>query len=163
MEACSRDPNGILVALDSVQDPQNLGSVLRSAAFFGVRGVLLPRDRSVGVVPSVFRASAGAAAIVPVAQVVNLARALRRCLELDVTPVAAVARGGDSLSVLPASGPLVLVLGSEAEGLRRLVLEACPIRVTLPSPGKFESLNVGVTAGILMHAILAGRPSESVQ
>lgn len=155
-EAARTDPSAVLVALDSVQDPHNLGSVLRSAAFFGVRGVVVPKDRAVGVTPVVVKASAGAAARVPVAQVTNLARWLRVCADAGWTVVGAVARGGVTPSALPGMRPLVLVLGSEGEGLRRLVTEACTVHVTIPSPGGFESLNVGVAAGILLAATAGG-------
>jgi 23S rRNA (guanosine2251-2'-O)-methyltransferase len=144
-------PGAVLVALDCVQDPQNLGSVLRSSAFFGAKGVLIPQDRAVGVTPVVVKASAGAAARVPVARVVNLARTLRQAAEGGWTVVGASARGGVRPADLPAGVPLLLVLGAEGEGLRRLVSEACDLHVTLPSPGGFESLNVGVAAGILLY------------
>jgi len=151
------DPTAILVALDSVQDPHNLGSILRTAAFFGARGVVIPQDRAVGVTPVVVKASAGAAARVPVAQVVNLARWLRACADAGWVVAGAVAKGGEGPSALATARPLVLVLGSEGEGLRRLVGEACGVHVTIPSPGDFESLNVGVAAGILLAAA-AGTP-----
>jgi 23S rRNA (guanosine2251-2'-O)-methyltransferase len=149
-------PGAFLVALDQVQDPQNLGSILRSAAFFGASGVVVPQDRSAQVTPAVIRASAGGAARVPVARVVNLARALRACVDAGVVPVGAVAQGGVAPSEVPLDAPVVLVMGSEADGLRRLVRETCAVLVTIPSPGGFESLNVGVAAGVLMHALAAG-------
>lgn len=147
-------PGSLLIALDQVQDPQNLGSILRSAAFFGALGVILPQDRSAQVTPAVIRASAGGAARVPVVRVVNLARALRACADAGVVPVGAVARDGKRPADVPGDVPVVLVLGSEGEGLRRLVREACQVLVTIPSPGGFESLNVGVAAGVLMHALV---------
>ena len=156
-EGCVSDLSAVLVALDSVQDPHNLGSILRSAAFFGVRGVVIPKDRAVGVTPVVVKASAGAAARVPVAQVTNLARWLRACADAGWTVAGAVAKGGVAPSALVSARPLVLVLGSEGEGLRRLVGESCQMHVTIPSPGGFESLNVGVAAGILLAAV-AGAP-----
>ena len=155
-ESCVADRSSVLVALDSVQDPHNLGSILRSAAFFGARGVVIPKDRAVGVTPVVVKASAGAAASVPVAQVTNLARWLRACADAGWTVAGAVSEGGVSPSVLASARPLVLVLGSEGEGLRRLVGEACQMHVTIPSPGGFESLNVGVAAGVLLAALSDG-------
>lgn len=147
------DPPGLGVALDSVQDPQNLGSILRTSAFFGVRGVLIPRDRAVPVTPAVVRASAGAAVRVPVARVTNLARTLRAWREAGVRIVGSVAHGGDDVAALGPGGPMLLVLGSEHQGLRRLVRESCDALVTIPSRGGFESLNVGVAAGVLIHAL----------
>lgn len=146
------DPPGLGVALDSVQDPQNLGSVLRTSAFFGVRGVILPKDRAVPVTPAVVRASAGAAARVPVAQVTNLARTLRAWREAGVRVVGSIAHGGRDPAEVASGGPAVLVLGSEHEGPRRLVRESCDLLVTVPSLGGFESLNVGVAAAILIYA-----------
>jgi len=143
-----------LVALDQVQDPQNFGSILRTAAFFGAAGVIIPQDRQVFVTPAVIRASAGGAMKVPVAKVVNLARALRACTDAGFTVIGAAAAGGVTPSKLPPEGPFVLVLGSEGAGLRRLVQESCQVLVTIPSPGEFESLNVGVAAGILMSALV---------
>jgi len=154
IEAAAAHGDGVLLALDQVQDPQNLGSILRSAAFFGVRGVLLPQDRSAPVSPAAVRASAGAAGRVPVARVVNLARTVRACKDAGFFAVAAVADGGVPPGAMPLPrGPVLLVVGSESEGVRRLVRESCDALVTVPSPGGFESLNVGVAAGVLLHAL----------
>lgn len=158
-ESCVADPTSVLVALDSVQDPHNLGSILRTAAFYGVKGVVIPKDRAVGVTPVVVKASAGAAARMPVAQVTNLTRWLRACADAGWTVVGAVAKGGVAPSALVSARPLILVLGSEGEGLRRLVGEACQMHVTIPSPGGFESLNVGVATGILLAAV-SGVPTS---
>ncbi len=152
------EPPGLGVALDCVQDPQNLGSVLRTSAFFGVRGVILPKDRSVPVTPAAVRASAGAAARVPVAQVTNLARTLKAWREQGVRVVGSVAHGGMDPSQVPRGGPCVLVLGSEHRGPRRLVRESCDLLVTVPGSGGFESLNVGVAAGILLYWLTQGVP-----
>lgn len=145
------DGPGLVVALDSVQDPQNLGSVLRTSAFFGVRGVILPKDRAVPVTPAVVRASAGTAVRIPVARVTNLSRTLRAWREAGVRVVGAVVSGGEDVSNLRGTQPTVLVLGSEHEGLRRLVRESCDALVSLRSPKGVESLNVGVAAGILIY------------
>jgi len=151
-DATQNDPCGLLLLLDSVQDPQNLGSILRTAAYFGVKGIILPKDRSVNVTPAVLRTSAGGAARVPVAQVTNLARTVSTLREQNVWVVGAAAHGTTGLRDLPTKGPLALVLGAEGTGLRRLVAASCDSLVTIPSPGRFESLNVGVAAGILLHA-----------
>jgi 23S rRNA (guanosine2251-2'-O)-methyltransferase len=154
----SRDPAAVVVALDSVQDPQNVGSILRSCAFFGASGVLIPKDRTATVTPGVVRASAGAAGRVPVALVTNLARSIRACRDAGFTAIGAAASGGVAPAGLPRRGPFLLVMGSEAEGLRRLVRESCDLLVTIPSPGGFESLNVGVATGILLHWLTVARP-----
>ncbi len=152
---------GLLVALDSIQDPQNLGSILRTAAFFGAAGVIITKDRSVRLTSSAVRASAGGAARVPVGEVTNLARALGRCVDAGMTVVGTVVSRGRPLSEVPASGPRVIVLGSEGAGMRRLVSESCSMLVTIPSPGGFESLNVGVTAGIMLCAASGQVPQAS--
>ena len=156
--AVATDPVAVCVALDQVMDPQNVGSILRTSAFYGVRGVFIPKDRAAPVTPGVARASAGAAGRVPVALVTNLARTLTACKDAGITIVGAVARGGVAPADLPRRGPFLLVMGSEAEGLRRLVRETCDVLVTLPSPGGFESLNVGVATGILVNHLVTPRP-----
>lgn len=152
VDQVDRAGDGILVALDLVQDPQNLGSILRTAAFFGVVGVIIPKDRSVRLTPAGIRASAGGAARVPVGEVTNLARTLQRCVSMGMTVAGTVVSGGLPPDRIPNSGPRVIVLGSEGTGMRRLVRESCSMSVTIPSPGGFESLNVGVAAGILICA-----------
>jgi len=151
--AARTDPFALLVALDSVKDPGNLGSILRSSAFFGVKGVILPRDRSVEGTPTVARTSAGALASVPVSQVTNLARSLRELKDQGWFIVGADAHDGGDLADLQRDGPCVVVMGSEEKGLRRLVKETCDALVTIPAMGGFESLNVGVSAGILIHTM----------
>ena len=155
--AVATDPAAVCVALDQVMDPQNVGSILRTSAFYGVRGVFIPKDRAAPVTPGVVRASAGAAGHVRVALVTNLARTLTACKEAGFTTVGAVARGGVTPDEVPRRGPFLLVMGSEAEGLRRLVRETCDVLVTLPSPGGFESLNVGVATGILVNHLVTRR------
>jgi 23S rRNA (guanosine2251-2'-O)-methyltransferase len=152
-DAAASDPHAVVLALDSIQDPQNLGSILRTSAFFGVAGVLLPRDRAAPVTPAVVRASAGGASAVPVARVTNLARSLRAFSEAGFMIAGAVASGGRDPAATRLAGPCVLVMGSEADGIRRLVRESCDVLLTIPSPGRFESLNVGVATGILVHAV----------
>lgn len=151
---------GFAVALDCVQDPQNLGAIIRCAAFFGACGVLLPKRRSVGVTSTVMRVSAGAASRVRVARVTNLARTLGRWREEGIRVIGAVAHGGVEPKALQGMGRDVLVLGSEHEGLRRLVREACDLLVTIPSRGGFESLNVAVAAGVLMYALGGGERGD---
>lgn len=161
IERVAADGEGILVALDLVQDPQNLGSILRTAAFFGVAGIIIPKDRSVRLTPSAVRASAGGAARVPVGEVTNLARTLQKCVSIGMSVAGTVVDGGLPLDRLPKTGPRVIVLGSEGTGMRRLVRESCSMNVTIPSPGGFESLNVGVTAGIMLYASVASSLPDS--
>lgn len=152
----ARKASSLVLALDSIQDPQNLGSILRTAAFYGVMGVVIPKDRAVGVTGAVIRSSSGAVTRVPVARVVNLARALREAGDAGWRVIGAVAHGGMRPEEVPRQGPRVLVMGAEGAGIRRLVLEACDTRVTLPSPGGFESLNVGVATGVLLEWLAGG-------
>jgi len=160
--AATSDSMGLIVVLDSLKDPQNLGSVIRTAAFFGVHGIIIPKDRCAGVTPAVIRASAGAALNMPVVRVTNLTRTLTR-LQRDegMTVIGAVAHGGSDPVAIKTEGPIVLVLGSEEKGLRRLVSETCDLLVTIRSPGGFESLNVGVSAGILIQLFSCAKQVDS--
>lgn len=136
----------LLVALDGVQDPQNLGAIVRTCEFFGVMGLLWPRDRAVSVTPAVVRASAGASERLPLSRVVNLARALETCRDRGVWVLGTVAEGGQPLPTLVAEDrvpdPLVLVMGGEHGGLRRLTRARCDLLATIPGRGGVASLNV---------------------
>ena len=151
------DNDTLLLALDSVKDPQNLGSLLRSAVFFGVRAVILPRDRSVRVTSTVIRTSAGAAFRVPVCQVTNLARTLRALKKKGMWVIGADSNQGKPLAGLDPPRPLVLVLGAEDEGLRRNVKNNCDLLVKIDTGMGFDSLNVAVAGGILIHALATGK------
>ncbi len=123
----------LLVALDGVTDPRNLGAVVRSAAAFGAHGVFLPERRAAGMTATAWRTSAGAAARLPIAQVTNLTRALRQCQDAGFMVVGLDADGATSIYDLEAAvGPLVVVVGSEGRGLSRLVGETCDLRVGDP-------------------------------
>ncbi len=139
-----------VVALDGVTDTRNLGAIARSAEFFGAAGLVLPADRSAAVTAEAVRASAGALCSLPVARVVNLARALREAHSEGWAVVAAVAEGGVDPRRTPVPLPLVLVLGSEERGPRPLVLRQSQLLVTVPRVGAIGSLNVSVAAGVLL-------------
>lgn len=144
----------LLVALDSVTDPRNLGAVVRSAGAFGAHGVVVPERRAAGMTASAWKTSAGAAARVPVARATNLTRQLSDYRKAGLM-VAGLDAGGD-LSVAElevADGPLVLVVGSEGKGLSRLVRESCDVTVRIPMAAHVESLNAGVAAGIALYEI----------
>jgi 23S rRNA (guanosine2251-2'-O)-methyltransferase len=147
-------PHGpALVFLDGVQDPQNLGSLIRSAAFFGVRGVVIAKWRAASLTAAVVRASAGAARVVPVAQVSNLATALEAAKEKGLWLVGADMDGQDAKKA-DIGRPFALVMGAEGEGLHDLVRKKCDYVVRLnkgSSASAIASLNVGVAGGILMH------------
>lgn len=143
-------PDPLLVVLDGVTDPRNLGAVLRVADGAGASGVVIPKDRAVGVTPVVVKASAGASEHVPVARETNLRRALEKMKEAGVWVYAA---GGEAALVytdLDLSGAVAFVLGSEGRGLRRLVHEGCDGTVSIPMCGPVSSLNVSVAAAVLL-------------
>ncbi len=135
--------------LDGVTDPQNLGAVLRNARAFGVAGVIVPRDRSCPVTAAVFRASAGAAAHVPVVQVTNLARTVDAMKERGFWVYAAAGDGDQDIQELSPGKRTGFVLGSEGAGIRKLVRERCDAAVRIPIEPGVESLNVAVASGIL--------------
>jgi 23S rRNA (guanosine2251-2'-O)-methyltransferase len=148
----------LLVALDGVTDPRNLGAVVRSAAAFGAYGVFLPERRASGMTPTAWRTSAGAAARLPVAQVTNLTRALKRCQDEGFTVVGLDADGTTNLYDLEAAiSPLVVVVGSEGRGLSRLVAETCDLRVAIPMVSAVESLNASVAAAVALAEVARRR------
>jgi 23S rRNA (guanosine2251-2'-O)-methyltransferase len=148
----------LLLVLDGVQDPQNVGACLRTADAAGAHAVIVPRDRAAGLTAAARKAAAGAAETVPFVQVVNLARCLRTLKDRGIWLAGAEA-GGISAFEADLSGPLALVLGGEGAGLRRLTRDSCDLLVSLPMKGTVESLNVSVAAGILLYLALARRQS----
>lgn len=148
----------LLLVLDGVTDPHNLGACLRSAEAAGAQAVIAPRDRAVGLTPVARRAAAGAAERIAFVQVTNLARCLRRLRAAGVWIVGAT---GEETALpiwqLDLRGPLALVLGSEGEGMRRLTREHCDYLARIPMAGRAESLNVSVAAGILLFEALRQR------
>ncbi|MDN5894835.1 MAG: 23S rRNA (guanosine(2251)-2'-O)-methyltransferase RlmB [Nocardioides sp.] len=148
----------LIVALDSVTDPRNLGAVVRSAAGFGVHGVLIPERRAAQMTASAWKTSAGAAARVPVAQAVNLVRQLKAYQDAGCMVIGLAADGDVSLPDLElATGPLVVVVGSEGKGLGRLVAETCDMLVSIPMANELESLNAGVAASVALYSINQAR------
>ena len=151
----------LLVALDGVTDPRNLGAVIRSAAAFGAQGVFVPERRAAGITATAWRTSAGAAARVPVAQVTNLTRSLKACKEAGFIVVGLDADGQTDLYDLEAAvGPLVVVVGSEGRGLSRLVGETCDLTVSIPMISEVESLNASVAAAVTLAEVARRRAVE---
>lgn len=145
-----QDP--LIVALDGVTDPRNLGAVVRSVSAFGGHGVVVPERRAAGMTAGAWKTSAGAAARTPVARATNLTRALEAYKKAGIAVVGLAADGEAELGDLAAlNGPVVIVVGSEGKGLSRLVGETCDFRVRIPMPGGTESLNAGVAAGIVLY------------
>ncbi len=160
--AAARDEAALVVALDGVTDPRNLGAVLRSAGAFGAHGVLVPERRAAGVTASAWKVSAGAAARVPVARATNLARTLGEYRKAGLFVVGLDGHGDTTVAELPFSrDPLVLVVGSEGKGLSRLVREQCDAIAAIPIAGAVESLNAGVAAGIALYEVARRRSSTS--
>ncbi|MET8668202.1 23S rRNA (guanosine(2251)-2'-O)-methyltransferase RlmB [Streptomyces tendae] len=142
----------LIVALDGVTDPRNLGAVVRSVSAFGGHGVVVPERRAAGMTAGAWKTSAGTAARTPVARATNLTRALESYQKAGITVVGLAADGEAELGDLEAlDGPVVIVVGSEGKGLSRLVGETCDFRVRIPMPGGAESLNAGVAAGIVLY------------
>jgi 23S rRNA (guanosine2251-2'-O)-methyltransferase len=153
----SPDP-ALLVALDGVTDPRNLGAVVRSAAAFGAHGVLVPERRATPMTATAWRTSAGAAARLPVARVTNLVRALKDCQRAGLVVVGLDAEGEVELDDLEAAvDPLVVVVGSEGRGLSRLVGETCDLTVSIPMTAATESLNAGVAAAVALAEVARRR------
>ncbi len=146
----------LLLVLDGVTDPHNLGACLRSADAFGAHAVVVPKDRSVGMNATVAKAASGAADTVPVVTVTNLARSLAAMKARGVWVLGADT-GGEDLARADLSGPIAWVLGAEGSGLRRLTRESCDRIVGIPLVGSVGSLNVSVAAGICLHATRAAR------
>jgi 23S rRNA (guanosine2251-2'-O)-methyltransferase len=141
----------LLLVLDGVTDPHNLGACLRCADAFGAQAAVVPKDRAVGLNATVAKAASGAADTVPIVSVTNLARALGELKERGVWIIGADV-GGESLFEADLSGPIAWVLGAEGGGLRRLTRESCDRIVTIPMLGTVESLNVSVAAGVCLFA-----------
>ena len=144
---------GCLVALDGVQDPHNLGSIIRSAAAFGVQGIILPDRRAASVTATVFKTSAGAAGRVPIAQVKNLRQTFELAKEQGFWVVGTVVEGGVGLSEIDFCRPTLLVIGSEDKGLRDLSAKTCDSLATIDLAGGMESLNASVAAALCFYEL----------
>jgi 23S rRNA (guanosine2251-2'-O)-methyltransferase len=143
----------LLLALDQVQDPQNLGALVRSALALGAHGIVLPKNRSCTVTPTVVKASAGATAHLPIARVTNLRRALDELKEVGLWVFGAVPEGGQALDQTDLRQATVIVLGSEGDGMRRLVTEGCDLLVEIPMAGRLGSINVSAAGAILLYEV----------
>ncbi|MCC5863777.1 MAG: 23S rRNA (guanosine(2251)-2'-O)-methyltransferase RlmB [Wenzhouxiangella sp.] len=151
LEAAEEAP--LLLVLDGVQDPHNLGACLRTAAAAGALAVIVPRDRAAGLTPTARRAAAGAAERVPLVQVTNLARCLAELAEQGIWCLGLAGEADSSLYQARLDGPLALVLGSEERGLRRLTRERCDQLVSIPMASGIDSLNVSVAAGVSLFEV----------
>jgi 23S rRNA (guanosine2251-2'-O)-methyltransferase len=153
-----RDGSSTLVlVLDGVTDPHNLGACLRSSAAAKVTAVIVPKDRAVGLTPVVRRASAGGADRVPLIAVTNLARTLRELKDAGVWITGLDGETETSIYAIDFKGPIAIVLGGEGEGMRRLTREHCDFVAKIPMPGSMESLNVSVATGVVLFEALRQR------
>lgn len=147
----------LIVAVDSLEDPHNLGSILRTADAVGAHGVVIPKHRNVGLTSTVAKTSAGAIEYVPVARVSNLVQALTELKGAGLWVVGADQSAAEEFTAANLKGPLAVVVGGEGQGLSRLVRERCDFLVRLPMKGKVNSLNAGVAAAVLLYEIMRQR------
>lgn len=157
--ATLREP-ALLLLLDGVQDPHNLGACLRAADACGVHAVIVPRDRAVGLNATVRKVAAGAAETVPLVAVTNLARTMRALKEQGIWLIGTAADAQRRCYDTELTGPVGIVMGGEGEGLRRLTRESCDLLVSLPMAGAIESLNVSVATGMILYEAVRQRAGE---
>ncbi|MDJ0762250.1 MAG: 23S rRNA (guanosine(2251)-2'-O)-methyltransferase RlmB [Myxococcota bacterium] len=161
IEASQKDISPLIVALDQVQDPQNLGAILRSAYVFGASGLVLPKDRSAGVTAAAVRASAGASELIRVARVTNLVRSLDTLRDHGFMIYGAAPAEYTSVQSIDWRDKCVLVLGNEGRGLRRLTAEHCDKRFEIPMMRDFDSLNVSAAAAIALYEAACQRSAHA--
>ncbi|WP_040158559.1 23S rRNA (guanosine(2251)-2'-O)-methyltransferase RlmB [Nigerium massiliense] len=160
-DALEREDAPIVVALDQITDPRNLGAIIRSAAAFGASGVIVPERRSAHMTATAWKASAGAASRVPVALAGNLNRTLKEYAEAGFVVTGLAGEGDTDIADIPgADGPVLLVVGSEGEGLARLVRENCDVLASIPISADTESLNASVAASIALYEISRSRQAD---
>jgi len=155
LETLSSDP--LLLVLDGVQDPHNLGAILRSAEAFGITAVIIPKDRAVALTATVRKVASGAAELIPVVQVTNLARCLGHLKQRGIWIAGTAMNAEKSIIATDLKGPLAIVLGAEGSGLRRLTELECDFLMNIPMFGAVESLNVSVSAGICLFEAVRQR------
>jgi 23S rRNA (guanosine2251-2'-O)-methyltransferase len=163
LESIGSESPGCVVVLDEINDPQNLGAILRAAECFGVLGVVVSRNRGAGISPVVTKASAGASEIVTVVSVSNVADAVRKLKAANFWIVAADSSpGGVDLPRFDCPARTALVVGSEGRGVQRLLLDLSDFRVRIPMVGRVDSLNVAQATAVCLYAITAGRPEATL-
>ena len=149
-----------LIILDNVEDPHNLGAIIRTANLAGAHGVIIPKRRAVGLTSTVAKTSAGAIKYTPVAKVTNIVRTIDELKEKGIWFVCAD-MGGETMYDLDLTGPMGLVIGNEGEGVSRLVREACDFTASIPMKGDIDSLNASVAAGVLAYEIVRQRLAKA--
>lgn len=159
----ARDRHGLLVLLDGIEDPHNLGAIVRTALAAGAQGILIPERRAAGLSDTVERASAGALAHLPIARVKNLVRAMEEMKEAGYWLVGLDERAVKNYTQVDLQGPVGIVLGREGEGLHELTRKRCDFLVSLPTVGPVRSLNVSVAAGIMLFEAVRQRRKAEVR
>jgi 23S rRNA (guanosine2251-2'-O)-methyltransferase len=154
---CAKTAQGLLFLLDGIEDPHNLGAIVRTSLAAGAQGVVIPERRAAGLSDTVERASAGALAHLPVARVKNLVRAMEEMKEAGYWLVGLDERAEKTYTEVDLKGPVGIVLGSEGEGLHELTRKRCDFLVSLPTAGPVRSLNVSVAAGVMLFEVLRQR------
>ena len=156
----SKSESPFVILLDELEDPQNFGAILRTAEAVGVHGVIIPKRRSVQLNSTVFKTSAGAAEYVKVAQVVNVAQTLKNLRGLNLKIVGSDMSAEIDFRQANLTGGLVLIIGSEGKGMRRLTRENCDLLIKIPMVGKINSLNASAAGAVLMYEIFSQRNSS---
>jgi 23S rRNA (guanosine2251-2'-O)-methyltransferase len=159
--AAKRGERSLLVVLDGIEDPHNLGAILRTADAAGADGVVIPERRAAGVTPTVTKASAGASEHLPIAKVTNIARTVDELKEKNIWVVGLDERGTQNYDSLDYNMDCAIVLGGEGKGVHDLVARKCDYLVSIPMLGKVPSLNVSVAAGVMLYEIVRQRRNKS--
>jgi 23S rRNA (guanosine2251-2'-O)-methyltransferase len=146
--------NNLVLILDGITDPQNLGSLIRTAHCFGANGVIIPKDRSASITATVMKASSGTAGYTPVAMEVNLSNTIAYLKDKGFWIYGADAEKGENIRTMDYRGHVAVVMGSEGKGIRPLIKKKCDFFISVPMRGKIDSLNVSVAAGIILHEIV---------
>ena len=149
--------NPVVLLLDHLQDPHNVGAIIRTAAAFGVGGIIFPKHRTASLSPAAERAAAGGQHHVPLIKVANIAETVVWLQKREFVVVGTVGDGGEEIRTLSKNTPICLVFGAEHEGIHRLVKERCDLLVQIPMSGKVESLNVSVAAGIFLWEVFSNK------
>jgi 23S rRNA (guanosine2251-2'-O)-methyltransferase len=163
IQQSAKDPEPMILVLDGIEDPQNLGSLIRTAEALGVNGLIIPQRRASGVTATVSRVAAGAVEHLAIARVVNLNQALERLKEAGYWVVGAEASGERSVSAMDLKGPLVVVIGSEGKGISLLTQKLCDFICHIPLKGRTPSLNAGVAGGIILYEVSRQRATRTIK
>ena len=155
--AAAKGEDPFIILLDGIEDPHNLGSIIRSAECAGAHGVIIPKNRAVGVTPTVVKVSSGAAEYMPVARVSNMAATIRDLKKAGVWVFGTAAEAKTDLYHADLKGPAAIVIGNEGEGMSRLVADSCDVLVSIPMKGHISSLNASAAASILLYEAVRQR------